>query len=419
MSFVVVGLDHRSAPLELLDRCVVAPDDLAKVCREVASLTHVSEAVVLSTCNRIELYVGVERFHGAFDELCDLLRDRAGVAGDELTGHLTVRYDDDAARHLFRVAAGLDSAVLGEHEILGQVRSAWHVARSEGTAGTTSNLVFRHALETGKRARTETGIARGTASVSHAAVEMAAQALGGLGGRRVLVVGAGEMGEGMVVALHGAGVDEIAVANRTASRAEALAARVGGSALALDRLGDRLVDVDLLLTSTGASEMLVEHADLASVTPRRAGRPLLVVDVAVPRDVDPAVAELAGVTLLDMDDLSRFAAEGRQDRAGEVARVVDIVEDELDRFVSIRSAREVAPLITDLRSRAEATRLAELARHASRLDGLGDAEREAVDAVTRGLVAKLLHEPTVRLKDAAGSPKGDRLAGSLRDLFGL
>ncbi|MEM9607662.1 MAG: glutamyl-tRNA reductase [Actinomycetota bacterium] len=419
MSFVLIGLSHRSAPLDVLERCSIAPDDRPKLLSAITSCHNVSEAVVVSSCHRSEVYVNAETFHGAYSELFRVLGDLSGLPPERLTDHLVVAHDDDAVRHLFSVAAGLDSAVLGEHEILGQVRTSWDTARTEGASGSLTNLVFRHALTAGKRARTETDIARGTASISSAAVDMAADHLGGLDGRSVLVLGAGEMGEGMVVALADAGVSGILIANRTAERGEALAHRVGGRAISLSELGDALPAVDVLLTSTGATSMLLEHAELEPAVRRRDGRPLLVVDIAVPRDVDPAVGELPGVTLLDMDDLHRFAETGRRGREAEVGRVREIVEDEVANLAAVRSAQEVAPLITEVRGRAEAVRVAELARFERRLAELGDAERDAVEALTRGLIAKLLHEPTVRLKEAAGSPKGARLADAMRDLYGL
>jgi glutamyl-tRNA reductase len=248
---------------------------------------------------------------------------------------------------------------------------------------------------------------------------MAANRLGTLEGRRVLLLGAGEMGEGMALALASAGTGEVVVANRTAANAEALAARVGGRAARLLDLPAELAGADLLLTSTGATSIMVEHGDLETVMANRAGRPLLIVDIAVPRDVDPSAADLDGVTLLDMDDLRRFVEvglSGRQ-RAASQARV--ILDEELERYLAVTSAREVAPLVAAMRERAEQVRLSELERFAGRLDQLDDRERAAVEALTKGIVAKLLHEPTVRLKDAAGTAKADRLTDTLRDLFDL
>ncbi len=418
MSIVVLGLNHRSAPIELLEQCTVAPDDLPKQLGELASREHVSEAVLISTCNRTEAYVVAEKFHAAYAEIRDFFATSAFVAPEALADHLYVHHDDDAVRHLFGVASGLDSVVLGEGEILGQTKSAWESARLEGTAGTVLNLLFRHAVEVGKRARTETSISRHTSSVSHAAVEMAEERLGSLTDRSVLVVGAGEMAEGMVVAVAGAGPRDLLIANRTAERAESLAGRVQGRALPLDELHDALCEVDLLLTSTGATSVIVDHASVGEVIERRAGQPLLIVDIAMPRDVDPAVARLDGVTLLDMDNLSSFAAGGRAERFLEVDRVNAIVEEEVSRFGDVRSAREMAPLIASLRGTAEDLRLTELERLLASGD-LTAEQRAAVEQFSRGLVAKLLHHPTIALKDAAGTAKGDRLADSVRDLFDL
>jgi glutamyl-tRNA reductase len=417
VSVVVIGLNHRTAPLELLERMAVDDVELAKALHDLCTREHVSEALVLSTCNRTEVYAVAERFHGAYSDIRSFLAESSFLAPDEFSDHLYVHYDSAAAAHLMAVTSGLDSAVLGESEIQGQVKLAWERARDEGAAGPTLNLLLRHALEAGKRARTETGIARNIASVSQAAVAMADERLGGLAGRTVLVVGAGEMGEGMVVALAGAGVDSVLVANRTQANADALAARVGGRSVPLGDLPAHLGAVDLLLTSTGSRAPLLDRSDLELAMAARADRPLLVVDIAVPRDVDPAVAQVGGVTLLDIDDLRRFAAIGVAGRRREVAAVEAVLSDELERYLGATSAREVAPMIVALRERAETVRTAELERFRSRCDDLSPRQLDLVDAVTRGLVAKLLHQPTVVLKDAAGSARGDRLVAALRELF--
>jgi glutamyl-tRNA reductase len=419
VSVVVIGLNHRTAPLELLERMTVGDGRLPKALHDLRAREHVAEAVVLSTCNRIEVYAVAERFHGAYQDIRNFLSELAFVPPESFSDQLYVHYDSAAVAHLFAVTAGLDSAVLGEHEIQGQVKAAWEAAREEGATGPHLNLLFRHALEVGKRARSETGIGRSIASVSQAAVAMAADRLGTLTGRTVLVLGAGEMGEGMATALAAAGVAELRVANRTWDRAVELADRVGGAPVRLVDLAASLGEVDVLLTSTGATSIMVEHAELEPEIAGRAGRPLLIVDIAVPRDVDPAVAELPGVTLLDMDDLRAFADLGRQARKREVAAVQHILDAELDRYLERTSAREAAPLVVALRKRAEELRQAEVARYAGRLDALDAEQRAAVDALTRGIVAKLLHEPTVRVKDNAGTIRGERLAESLRELFDL
>ncbi len=419
MSVVVVGLNHRTVPLDLLERMTVPASRLPKALADLTSREHVTEAVVLSTCNRIEVYVFAEKFHGAYQDIRNFFAEASHVAPEEFSDHLTSLYDGDAARHLFSVASGLDSAVLGEHEILGQVRKSWETASTEGAVGPVLNPLFRHALEVGKRVRTETAISRNITSVSQAAVAMATERLGGLEGRQVLVVGAGEMGEGLARALHGGGVAGIRVANRTWDRAVEVAGRLGGEPVRLDDLPHHLAEVDVLLTSTGASAVILEHGDLASVVGERHGRELLVVDIAVPRDVDPAAGEIDGLTLLDMDDLREFAEVGIRERQREVTAVQVIVDAELDRYVDESTARSVAPLVASLRARGDLVRSGELQRLSARLGDLDDRQRDAVEALAAGIVGKLLHEPTVRMKDAAGTARGERLAEALRDLFDL
>jgi glutamyl-tRNA reductase len=412
-------LNHRTVPLSLLERVTIDDARLPKALHDVISHEHVSEAVVLSTCNRTEVYVVAEKFHPAYADLRSFFADLAFAPPEEIADHLYVHDGAQAIEHLFRVASGVDSAVVGEAEILGQVRHAWEQAQSEQSTGSQINLLFRHALEVGKRVRTETEIGRHIASVSTAAVAMAAERLGSLEGRSILVMGAGEMGEGMVRALATSGVTDIRIANRTFDTAAEVAERLGGRAIRLAELDDSLAEVDLLMTGTGAQSMILEHADLARVMSAREGRAILVVDVAVPRDVDPAAADLPGVTLLDMDDLRRFAEAGLAERRREVASVHRIIEEEVDRFRAVSTAREVAPLISALHAHGDSVRQAELDRLRARLGDLDDRQLEAIEAITHGIVAKLLHEPTIALKDAAGTPKGERLADALRDLFEL
>jgi glutamyl-tRNA reductase len=419
VSVVVVGLNHRTVPLALLERVTIDDARLPKALHDVLSHDHVSEAVVLSTCNRTEVYVVAEKFHPAYGDLRTFFSELAFAAPEELADHLYVHDADAAAGHLFRVASGIDSAVVGEAEILGQVRRSWEIAQTEGAAGSQLNLLFRHALEVGKRARTETGIGRHVASVSTAAVAMAAERLGSLEGRSILVMGAGEMGEGMVRALAANGVSDIRIANRTWENAADLAERVGGTPIRLAELDAALSEVDLLLTGTGANSMIIEHSDIERVMRARSDREILVVDVAVPRDVDPAAADIPGVTILDMDDLRAFAEAGMAERRREVASVESMCTEELERYLSVISAREVAPLVSRLHEQSEEIRVAELDRLRARLGDLDERQLEALDALTKGIVAKLLHQPTVRLKDAAGSPRGERLAEALRDLFEL
>lgn len=446
MSIVVVGANHRSAPLDLLERMSVDAERLPKLLHALDDGVDTSEVVLLSTCNRTEVYVVAERFHGAYSEIRDFFSDLTYLPPERFGEQLYVHYDDQAVRHLFEVAAGLDSAVPGEHEILGQVRGAWDAARGEGTARRDLNQLFRHAIGVGKRARTETSIARHVTSVSQAAVILAGERLAelrgietpsasdactaagarlGLAGTRAVLVGAGAMGRGVGSFLADAGVAELVVANRSVDRAAGLAARlvdgrgaIGVRAVGLEELPGVLHDADVLVSATGAPEVLVAVDD---VRPAVSGRtaPLVVVDIAMPRDVEASVGDLDEVELLDMDAVAAFTEAGIAGRRREVVAVREIVEEEIARFDAAVDVRHAAPVITSLRERAEGIRRLEVERAGSRLADLTDAQRDAVEALTRGLVAKLLHEPTVKLRDAAGSARGDRLAGSVRDLFDL
>ncbi len=418
MSLVVVGLNHRNAPVELLERVAVSGQALPKALHGLVSREHLAEAVLLSTCNRTEIYARATLFHPGIDDARHFLAEVGGIDPDALADLLYTYHDDAAVAHLFAVSAGLDSMIIGEHEILGQVREAWQVAEVEGTAGSLLSRTFRQAVEVGKRARTETAIGRHAVSVSSAAVTLAGETLGTLEGRRVLVLGAGEMGEQTAVALAGAGVGEIVVANRTTERAATLAERVGGRAIGLEQIADVMVRADVLLSCTGADEVLVERAAIESVMRARDNRAMLVIDVAVPRNVDPGVGQIFGVTLLDIDALRALGEQSLQQRRAEVGRVREMIATEIDRYRTERSAREVAPLISALRARAEELRVAEVDRHRNRI-GDDPAARDVVDAVTRALVNKLLHDPTVRLKDAAGSARGETYADALAELFAL
>jgi glutamyl-tRNA reductase len=420
MSILVIGVNHRSSPVALLERLTLAPDDLGKSVAGLAQRDNIREAVVLSTCNRTEVYVVAELFHGAYGDVRDFLCEISDLSVDELTPHLYSQHDSAAVTHLFEVAAGLDSVVLGEGEILGQVRTAWETAQYEGAARTSLNLLFRSAIEAGKRARSETGISRGTASISHAAVEMISDVVGDLAGKRVAVIGAGSMGEGVAVALHRAGGAEITVVNRSPERGAELADRVNGDTVGLDQLASIISMVDVVVAGTGAGDPVIT-TDLVAAARAAAdvATPLHIVDIGMPRDVEPGVATLPGVIVFDLDDLSAWADRGLAHRAGEADRVRVIVSEEVEDFAIESTARQAAPLVASMRENAERVRSGELDRFATRLNSLDESSRDAVDALTKAIVAKLLHEPSVRLKRQAGTPQGDRNAAAVRDLFDL
>jgi len=417
MSILVIGVNHRSGPLSVLERVTLSAEGLPKAVATLANRDNIREVAVLSTCNRTEIYAVTEKFHGAFDDISEFLMGVGGLNSEDLSAFVFAQHDEAAVAHLFEVAAGLDSVVIGESEILGQVKSAWEIAQNEGGARGTLNLLFRHAITAGKRARTETSIGRGTVSMSHAAVEMAMERLGSLSGAQVLVVGAGAMGDGIAVALHDAGAGEIIVANRTAERGNALAERVGGRAVGFERLPEVLGSADLVLTCTGSEEPVIT-AELIS-TARQPLRPMLLVDIALPRDVEPAVGALPEVTVWDLDDLRNWAERGLNSRLSEVDSVRGILKEQIDRFHAEATALQATPLVIAMRERAEQLRLQEIERHSSRLADLTPEQRESVDAVTRAIIAKLLHAPSVRLKDQAGTPRGERNAAAVADLFDL
>jgi len=419
VSFVVVGLNHRTVPLPVLERATVPPPLVPKALRDLAGREYLAEVALLSTCNRTEVYALCTKFHPGVADASEFLAEQAGMQASDLADHIYSYYDEAAIAHLFGVAAGVDSVILGEGQILGQVRDALKIAEEEGTAQSSLARIFRHAIEVGKRSRAETGIGRGATSLSSAAVALATERLSTLVERRVLVLGAGEMGEGMARSLAGSGVAEVVLAGRGMERSTELATRVGGRAVPIEQLPQALVAADLVLTSTGSTEVVITQDDVELAMQRRFGRPLLIVDIAVPRDVDPGVAGVPGVTLLDMDDLKAFAENSMDRRRREVARVRRIISAELERLRTERTAREVAPLVSALRTRGEDIRLAELDRFRSKLDAVDPKTAEAIEALTRGIVAKLLHEPTVRVKEAAGSGRGELYADALTTLFDL
>lgn len=425
MSVIVVGLEQHQVPLDVLERVAIAEDDLGKVVAGLADRANLAEIVVLSTCMRTELYAVVERFHEGVADLQEFLAGMAGTPVDALEDSWTVLFDDAVTGHLFEVAAGLRSSVLGETEVLGQVRRALEHAQAEHGAGPVLSGLFRHAVQTGRHVRSTTAIAQGTTSLSHVAVELAASRLGGLlAGRHVVVVGAGEMGEGMVDALGGhSDLAQVVVANRTEGRASTLAARVGGTGVGLADLPGALAAADVVFVSTSAALPVLDVELLGPARARRAATagiaPLVVIDLGVPRNVDPNVGALAGIDLLDMDDLTEHAERAMEGRRGELSAAQDIVAQEVERYRADERARGAAPVVSSLRARVEDLRRSELERHRGRLAELDERQWQEVDSVVRDVLAKLLHQPTVAVKEAAGTPRGERLVEALRTLFDL
>jgi glutamyl-tRNA reductase len=407
VSVLVVGLSHKTAPVDLLERLAITGDDVPKALHELREGANVVEACVLSTCNRVEVYAHVTRFHGGVQEVSDLLARLSGVPLDDLSDHLYVHYEDRAVQHLFTVASGLDSMVVGEGQILGQVRAAFKVAQDEGSIGRVLGELFRHSLRVGKRVRTDTSIGRAGASLVGVGLRLAEAALGPLGPRTsAVIVGAGSMGELAAASLRKAGVERLVVANRTPEHASTLAEKFDGRGVGLDALAEAIAGADLLVSSTGASGVVVETEHVGD----RSGRPLFVLDLALPRDVDAAVRDLPGVRLADLDALRAVLDT---DDSADVDACRRIVADEVAVFLGWQRAMRVAPTVVALRAKADALINAELERLSA------DVDRAEVERAVRRVVEKLLHAPTVRVKELAESPGGDHYAEALRELFGL
>jgi glutamyl-tRNA reductase len=417
VSVLVVGLTYRKAPVELLERFAFDQSGLLKGLHQLVSAEHVREGVVLSTCNRTEVYALVSGFHAGIAELRRFLSEFHHVPVDEFGSVLDSHYEEDAVSHLFSVASGIESMVVGEPQILSQVREAFRVAGEEGAAGPVLSALFRQAIRVGRRARSETGIGTSVKTFAGAGAELAREALGSLAGRTVLVVGAGKMSDVAARRMAREGAT-VLVANRTPSRAKALAERIGGEELPMTSLAEGLARADLVLSSTGSSEPVITRELVAEAVGPRADRPLVLLDLAVPRDVDPAVAEIDGVVVRDLDDLRETLAPGPE-QLHEVERVRAIIEQEVPRFTRWQRAHHLAPLLEALQARGEQVREREIKRAAARLAGLDEGEREAVEALARSIVAKLFHGPVTAVKHAAGTAEGEALARALRDLFDL
>ena len=416
MPVLGLGVSYRAAGVELLERLSFPDDDWAKAYRRLSDLPSVSEAVVLSTCNRVEVYAAVDGFHHGFQDLKRFLSEASDVEVDELSVPLYSHYEDAAAEHLFSVAAGLDSMVIGEPQILAQVRSALRTAEEEDVVGPDLGELFQRAVRAGRRARAETAVGASPAAFVDAGIELAERHLGSISGRRAVVVGAGEMGALAAHALGARGVAHLVVLGRRPERAGRLAERVGGTAGTLADLEAALRDADVVVSSTGAAAPVIGPDLLRGGTPERS---VFLVDLAVPRDVDPSVRDIPGVGLADIDDLRPVVGERRGDVDEEIARARAIVDEEARRYALARRTRRLAPLIQALHSHAEDVRADEVRRIEGRLAAMSPRDREAVEALTRRLVARLLHEPTVRLKDLTGRGVGEAQARALAELFGL
>jgi glutamyl-tRNA reductase len=405
MKLTLAGVSHHRAPIELRERVALDLDS----CRELAERVG-GEAVVLSTCNRTELYVARE--DDAEELAVETLAQLAGDRAPDLAASLYRLRDEAAALHLFRVAAGLDSLVPGEGEILGQVRTAFEA----GSAGPILDRLFRQALHTGRRVRIETAIGESPASVPSAAAALAQQVFGELDGRRVVLIGAGKMSEASARNLVSRGAEIVVVANRTAAHGEELARKLRAAPVALEAVGAELEQADIVVSATSAPELVLTRDAVATALRGRKGRSLLLVDLAVPRDLDPRINELEGCFLYDVDDLEAVVAETLSGRRGEAARAERLVALEAERFRDWQASLDIVPTIASLRALVEEIRDSELARAGGKLS---ERERKHVESVTSQILAKLLHLPTIRMKEAAAAADGVVYADVVRHLFGL
>jgi len=415
---LALGASHKTAPLALRERIALTDNGAEPLLHELTAHPAIGEAVALSTCNRTELYLLVTDPVEAESAVLGLLARRAGIRPTELLDGIYSLRNCDAARHLYRVASGLESMIVGEAEVQGQVKRAYEAALAARTTGPMTNKLFRAALATGKRVRTETAISAGRASVASVAVDAAQEALGDLTDRHVLLIGAGETAELTARALHDHGVTTMFIANRRRERAIALAKQFGGASGSFDALPAELTRADIVISSTSSPHTLLGAEELALVTGDRRGRPLLLVDLAVPRDIDPACAELPGVTLLDIDGLQTQVRRHISVRKAEARGAEGIVEEEIQGFAGWLGSLEVLPTVTALREHADAVVAQVLAENEGRWETLSERDRKRVDALAKAVAKRLLHEPTLQVKGLDASHRHARLQ-LLRELFGL
>jgi glutamyl-tRNA reductase len=434
MSVLVVGLSHKGAPLPILERTALSGDALDKLLHDVSRADDVAGTFVLSTCNRVEIYAEVDKFHGAVTVICELLSRHSHVPPAELTPYLYVHYEDRAVQHVLAVACGLDSMVIGESQILGQLRQALHLARGRGTLGRALSDLGSMALRAGKRAQSQTSIGAAGASIVSVGLQVATRHLegngaagrsgasspdaDGLAGRRVLVVGAGAMSGLAVASVARSGAAGLTVASRTLQRAQRLAASVQGRATEMADLVAEIAAADLVVTCTGASGHVIT-ADMVADAMRHRSAGLVLLDLAMPRDVDPQVAELPGVVVTDLQTLAADGHPAFDPGEQEIGEVRRIMAEELASHLSARRALAVTPTVVALRAKAAKVVDAELARLAGRLEGLDGPAMDEIAKSLQRVTDKLLHDPTVRIKELAGSPGADSYEDALRVLFDL
>lgn len=421
MSLVVVGLNHKTAPIELLEQLAISEEMLPKALHQLGTYEYVLEGTILSTCNRIEVYAVVSKFHGGAQDVRNFLAEFCHVAPEDFVDRLYTYHDEGAVRHLFRVSAGIDSMVVGESEILGQVRRAFQAASAEGMVQRKLNYALRQALRVGKRSRSETAIGRNPVSISSAAVELARRAFPhqSLAGKTVVVVGAGKMGRLAMQALQQAGAAEVTVVNRGEARAREAEAAFDVRRRPFEELCEVIAEADIVISSTTSIEPVIDSTLVDAALRLRENKPLFFVDIAVPRDVDPSVGELPGVLVRDIDDLRGVVEAGVGSRLTEVSKVEAILAEELGHFLDWERASEIGPTVAALVQRAESIRVEEIVRLRNQFGALSETQQQALDQVTRKIVAKLLHPPLTKTREMATSKQGAAYLAALRELFEL
>lgn len=420
LEIIVLGLSHKTAPVEIRERLAAPDGQLQEILQTLTGRPYIQEALYLSTCNRVEIYATAKSAHAGAAELRRFFTERAGCRESDLVKVLYEYQGQQAARHAFRVASSLDSMVLGEPQILGQVKGAFQSATEARTVGPILSRLFQKSFQVAKRVRTETGIAKNAVSLSYAAVELARKVLDDLSGKDILLLGAGKMGELSAKHLRQAGCGEIMVANRSPERAIELARRIGGRPRSLADLDLLLERADVVISSTAAPGYIVTARDMEPVVRRRRGRPLIMIDLAVPRDIDPQIASFDGVYTFDVDNLERVIEANLKERRREASVAEKLIEAEAAQFAAWLKGLDVVPTIVSLREKIQGIAAAECSRTLSTLSHLADRDRKAIEGLLRAVVNKILHEPTSRLRQSGSDEEsGARLAEAARLLFNL
>jgi glutamyl-tRNA reductase len=419
MHIIVVGLNHKTAPVELREQVSISDIDIDDVLSGFRETHTIHESVVLSTCNRTEVYAVVSSKRAGEDYLTLFLAKRAGVSGDELAPHLYVKTGEAAVVHLFRVVSGLDSLVIGETQILGQVKNAFLQAADVGATGALFNQLFRKAIQVGKRAQSETTIGQHPVSVSYAAVQLAKKIFGDLGGRKAVVLGAGKMSTLAAQYLSAAGVGELMIANRTLSRAEDLARSVGGRAILWEEVASCVATADIVISSTGAKSHVLTADALERTMSKRSSRPIAFIDIAVPRDIDPEIRRFKNVYLYDIDDLEGVVSASLAERERQVARVESMIREALDEFSTWLTEQEVVPLIAAIREKGMAIQASVMESLERKLPNLTERERQILQKHTKSIVNQILRDPIQNMKELAIASGGAKHVEVFAELFGI